>query len=100
MIIMKTEYHQFKAGIYKHYKGHHYLVLGLAHDANDEARIVVVYIGLELAGAKPGPRLSVRSYEDFYAWVDQETGRAAPRAAPKAIRRFTYIGQSLNHKQI
>lgn len=79
------------AGIHRHYKGHHYLVLGLAHDANaddlytgDEAhgvggagdpptplgeREVVVYVPLELDGAHTGARMAVRTLEDFRAVV-------------------------------
>lgn len=79
------------AGIYRHYKGHHYLVLGLAHDANaddlyvgDEAhgvggagdpprplgeREVVVYVPLELHGAQTGARMAVRTLEDWQAVV-------------------------------
>lgn len=84
------------AGVYRHYKGPLYLVLGLAHDANadvlfhaDEVefakrdwqsgtmhqeaplgeRTVVVYVGLQLDDAKPGARLAVRSYDDFFTFV-------------------------------
>jgi Protein of unknown function (DUF1653) len=52
-----------KMGIYRHYKGPLYQVLGLAHDANDENRICVVYIGLQLDEAHLGPRLAVRNLE-------------------------------------
>ncbi|HSX18429.1 MAG TPA: DUF1653 domain-containing protein [Candidatus Saccharimonadales bacterium] len=92
---MVGEYPKFRAGIYKHYKGPLYLVLGLAHDANDEQRTAVVYIGLELDQAKAGPRLAVRTYEDFYAWVDPATGEELNRNNSKAIPRFKYIGQTL-----
>jgi hypothetical protein len=72
------------AGVYRHYKGRLYLVLGLAHDANadelyvdpyDDApeplgeRRVVVYIGLQLDAAHEGPRLAVRTLEDFHQIV-------------------------------
>lgn len=76
------------AGVYRHYKGPLYLVLGMAHDANaDELfahradvarsstvapsgdRIVVVYIGLQLDEAHTGPRLAVRTLEDFMVEV-------------------------------
>lgn len=76
-------------GVYRHYKGQLYLVLGLAADSNadefasfgwideseqpiplfSEGRVVVVYIGLQLDGAEPGPRMHVRTLEDFTAWV-------------------------------
>ena len=76
-----------KAGVYRHYKGPLYLVLGLAHDANADTlhritfnssgmvahqlgeRTVVVYIGLQLTDAHNGPRIAVRTYDDFLAMV-------------------------------
>jgi hypothetical protein len=81
------------SGIYRHYKGHHYQVLGYAHDANADTlgedpnmvmgweplgeRFVVVYIGLELNDAHTGPRLAVRDHEDFHRMVcwNQKCGR-------------------------
>lgn len=80
------------AGIYRHYKGPLYLVLGLAHDANagelyDEwtakdalagvpsgseplgEREVVVYVGLQLDAAHEGARLAVRTLKDFFTKV-------------------------------
>lgn len=68
------------AGVYRHWKGHAYLVLGYGMDANDETRQVVVYVGLQLDGARPGPRLRVRTVEDFFAEVEP------------AKRRFEYVG--------
>src|SRR5438067_991443 len=94
-------------GVYRHYKGPLYLVLGLAHDANELVagsrehdwtgpgpigdrtckhcgqdprtwsgewcesvpRTVVVYVGLQLDAAHLGPRLAVRTLEDFQSWV-------------------------------
>lgn len=75
------------AGVYRHYKGPLYLVLGYAHDANADVlglattpgssyftpfggeRTVVVYVGLELDGAHRGARLAVRTVDDFFAVV-------------------------------
>lgn len=69
---------ELPSGIYQHYKGNFYQVFGYAHDANtDESfykrdgkdagmRVVVVYIGLELNDAHTGPRLAVRSVDDFF----------------------------------
>lgn len=48
-------------GVYRHYKGPLYQVLGLAHDANDETRTCVVYMPLQLDGAHEGPRIAVRT---------------------------------------
>jgi hypothetical protein len=79
------------AGIYRHYKGPLYLVTGLAHDANagelysnraDVARsstraplgdrVVVVYVPLQLDGAHLGPRMAVRTLEDFFTLLHHD----------------------------
>jgi hypothetical protein len=75
---------ELRTGVYQHWKGHHYLVLGYAHDANQAGRNVVVYVGLELDGASDGPRLAVRDVEDFFARVETENGWTMPR--------FEYVG--------
>lgn len=94
--IPKEQYPKFRAGIYRHYKGPLYLVIGLGHDANYEFRATVIYIGLELDNAKTGPRMAVRTYEDFYALVDPNTGKAANAVTESAKPRFEYIGQTLD----
>jgi len=92
---MANNYSKFKAGIYRHYKGPLYLVLGLARDANEESRTAIIYIGLQLDEAKKGPRLAVRTYSDFYAWVDPANGKAIGEKESNAVPRFEYIGQTL-----
>ena len=78
------------AGVYRHYKAdRHYLVLGLGHDANDAARTVVVYVPLHVSADQPGPRLAVRTVEDFTAWVLD--GEAVAAGTSGAVRRFTYV---------
>lgn len=91
------------AGIYQHYKGPLYQVLGLAHDANVTVcsrdtdgdgdcyicnpygilnlnaacrvpRIVVLYFGLQLDAAHEGPRLAVRTRSDFESYVHLPDG--------------------------
>lgn len=87
-----------RAGVYRHYKGPLYLVLGYAHDANQEGRTVVVYVGLQLDGAKSGERIAVRTAEDFFAIVDPATGVAMDDwdgTGPMPARRFTYIGPTV-----
>jgi hypothetical protein len=80
------------AGVYRHYKAErYYLVLGLGHDANDDDRTVVVYVPLYVDPAQAGPRLAVRTVEDFTSWVDPVTRDAADPDAPGAVRRFTYV---------
>ena len=61
-------------GIYRHYKGSLYQVLGLTHDANDYGRTCVLYISLELSRAHLGPRLIVRSVDDFIEQVCDQRG--------------------------
>jgi hypothetical protein len=83
------------AGIYRHYKAErYYLVLGLGHDANDAARTVVIYVPLYVDAAEPGPRLAVRTLEDFVAWVDPDSRATVAVGTPGAVRRFTYIPDS------
>lgn len=86
------EYPEFKAGVYRHFKGPMYLMLGLAKDANDDTRKVVVYIGLELDEHKTGPRMSVRTYEDFYCYVLPTTKETVDKDHPGAVPRFAYVG--------
>jgi hypothetical protein len=50
-----------RSGVWRHYKGPLYLVLGYGHDANDPERDTVVYIGLELDDAHPGGRIATRN---------------------------------------
>jgi hypothetical protein len=80
------------AGVYRHYKAErYYLVLGLAHDANDAARTAVVYVPLYVDPAQTGPRLAVRTLEDFTSWVDPATWETVAEGTSGAVRRFTYM---------
>lgn len=82
-----------QAGVWQHYKGPKYLVLGYGHDANYEGRDVVVYVGLELDEAKRGPRLAVRAVEDFLGRVHDD-GTACvddPGCGESTRARFTYL---------
>jgi hypothetical protein len=82
------------AGVYRHYKAErYYLVLGLGHDANDDGRTVVVYVPLYVDPAQTGPRLAVRTVEDFTSWVDPVTREAVAAGTPGAVRRFTPVDQ-------
>jgi len=76
----------FPPGIYQHYKGHLYQLLHLARDSENgpsEGRLLVVYIGLELAGARPGPRICVRPLEEFGEWLPEPDG--------SGVHRFTFL---------
>jgi hypothetical protein len=68
---------ELPAGVWRHWKGRDYLVLGLAHDADVEGRTAVVYVPLYDV---PGPRLAVRTVEGFLE--DVEPG----------VPRFRYVG--------
>lgn len=82
-------------GIYRHYKGQLYQVLGLAHDANDDSRTCVVYIGLQLDKAHLGPRIAIRTFEDFIAYIDPATGGPAKDWTTPMYPRFDYMGLEL-----
>jgi len=106
---------EVRAGIYRHYKGQLYLALGLAHDANAEdlvpiqdvrgswerrnlipgmlERTVVEYVPLQLDGAPLGPRMAVRTAEDFLAPVEITEGVGAEGGWK--VPRFTYLGPEL-----
>jgi cyclomaltodextrinase / maltogenic alpha-amylase / neopullulanase len=70
------------AGVYEHWKGSHYLVLGTGRlDPTDEE--VIVYVRLY---GRTGIPLSVRRAEDFFAEVEDDAGQKRPR--------FRYLGVS------
>lgn len=113
-----------RAGIYEHYKNHLYNTLGYAHDANADnlwvpdgnggfrklgERAVVVYFGLQLDDAHAGPRLAVRTADDFFAYVDPRDGSPMPQSVVEECHgsihqvevrgyrpRFTWRGSSYN----
>lgn len=57
------------AGVYKHYKGPLYQVIGYSHNASDDNNVQVLYIGLELDSAKVGPRFATRNWHEFFETV-------------------------------
>lgn len=77
--------HDLKAGIYKHYKGGMYLVLGVArHSETDEKLIAYVPLGV-----LDKPRIVVRPYSMFFEDVEIN-GISKPR--------FIYIGEMPDHE--
>lgn len=62
--------HIVESGVYEHFKGRHYLVLGLAHSAHDDDQYVV-YVPLYPCD---GPQFGIRSVQDFCATVDNGNG--------------------------
>lgn len=87
----------FKPGIYLHYKGSLYEAYHLMRDANDATR--VHYIGLELNGAKDGPRHLMRTWEDWNAKVHDDGTVCENYSNEKCLDeqgkiqcRFRYLG--------
>lgn len=70
----------FRPGVYRHYKGNHYLALGLAREDETEA-LVVVYTRLYPRAGLP---MSTRRLEVWNESVTLADGTRLPR--------FTYIG--------
>lgn len=107
MTMQQSRLPDLLAGVYQHYKGPLYQVFGYAHDANfkpdgsesvtyDDARMCVVYMGLELTGAHGGPRLAVRTAQDFFQRVHPDGSSCDSQTCQmNHNRRFTYIGPAL-----
>lgn len=75
------EIEEFRAGVYRHYKGAYYLALGLAR-ADETNEIVVVYTRLY---SRDGLPLSTRLLRIWSEEIECVTGR---------VRRFTYVGHA------
>lgn len=90
-----VELRDLRAGIYRHYKGPHYLVLGYANDADVEDRVVVVYVGLQLDGAEKPIRMHVRAVEDFFAMIPMDIEVGDGSTEPGFVERFEYIGPEM-----
>jgi len=73
---------KLQAGVYQHFKGGYYLVLGVARHSETE-EMFVVYVPL---GVRPGPRITVRPYTLFFDTVERDE---------KIVQRFMYVGQSV-----
>lgn len=70
------------AGIYQHYKGEYYLLLGLAHHSETEEEFIV-YVPLYV---REGPRMAIRPKDMFFEEVEFK-GVKQPR--------FKYIGPKI-----
>lgn len=75
------EVDNFKPGVYRHYKGAHYLAIGIARE-DETNQPVVVYTRLY---ERDGLPLSTRTLK---AWNESVV------VDEKSIKRFTYIGQT------
>ena len=69
-------------GVYEHYKGRKYLVIGTAAHSETMERLIV-YVALY---DSPGPRLWVRPRAMFEEMVEVEG---------KPVPRFRYLGQEI-----
>lgn len=72
----------FRPGVYRHYKGQHYLALGLAR-ADETDEIVVVYTRLY---AREGLPMNTRKLSIWNEIVSSGSGMSEPR--------FAYVGHS------
>jgi hypothetical protein len=70
-----------RGGVYRHYKGPHYLVLGTARHSETED-VLVVYVRLYARGGCP---LWVRPLKNFMEKV------AGPKG--KSVARFAFVGE-------
>lgn len=71
---MTSDAGHITAGVWRHVKGHHYLVLGLAADSNNvdpREEPQVVYVSLEGFGL-PGVRLRYRGFSEFMERFEPE----------------------------
>lgn len=72
-----------KAGVYRHYKGKYYLVLGVArHSETEDAYIV--YVPLYV---REGPRMAIRPFNMFFEEIVAD-GKKQPR--------FAYVGPEMS----
>jgi len=82
-----------RMGIYRHYKGPLYQVLGLVHDSNNDERVCVLYIGLELNEEHLGPRMAVRNLDrGDDPFLGTVLWPSEPGKIPRWIPRFDYLG--------
>lgn len=68
-----------RAGVYQHYKGRYYLVLGVASHSETQEHFVV-YVPLYV---REGPRMAIRPRAMFFEEIEHE-GQKVPR--------FRYVG--------
>lgn len=87
--MMLADRNEFRPGVYRHYKGNHYLALGLArHDETED--VYVVYTRLYPRAGLP---LSLRRLTIWQQWVNANGDTAYPDS-PGCQPRFAYVGQA------
>ena len=84
------------AGIYRHYKGGYYQVLGLAAHSETDERLVVYISVLPPEGSPPlpGPRLRVRPEAMWNELVKDLDCGEGHQDAP-LVPRFKYVGSEI-----
>jgi hypothetical protein len=70
-----------KLGVYKHYKGNYYLVLGLGRHSETE-EVFVIYVPLYY-NLQPGPRITLRPLSNFLTKTKEGNSR------------FEYVGSGI-----
>lgn len=65
----KSELPRLMNGVYRHYKGHSYLVQGFGLDLDRPGRVVVVYVPIDSYPIRTGPRMAIRTVDDFFSSV-------------------------------
>ncbi len=73
---------ELKLGVYRHYKGEFYLVLGVGRHTETEERFAV-YVPLYL---REGPRIALRPLKMFLETIEKDG---------KKVARFEYLGQEV-----
>jgi hypothetical protein len=76
-----------EAGVWKHYKGGYYQVLGVGEETETGVRYVV-YVSLDAKQA--GPRMRLRPVEGKHGWEDP-----VPTTLGRWIPRFVYVGDEI-----
>lgn len=96
-----TSLELFWPGIYLHYKQHLYEADHLTHNASEEGRIEIHYIGLQLEKAQEGPRHATREFSEFLLDTIHEDGSKCEHGSnnpvfctsqKKIAKRFRYLG--------
>ena len=72
-----------KLGIYRHFKGNNYLVLGVARDCEDPNKQLVTYVALYDSEEFGQNQLWTRDLEDFESIKEKSDGTK--------VQRFTLI---------
>jgi hypothetical protein len=81
-----------ESGIYKHYKGGYYQVLGIGqHSETDE--LMVVYVSLD--AGQLGPRLRVRPLNGVGGWNEPVRHSQVGGTSVIVTPRFEYVGDSI-----